>query len=103
MITNKDIEKLKTVFVTKPEFNEVKEDLAVVKQDVNVLKQDVKILKEDVSAIKEITQEVLSALDGITKTNQDLKSEYYALKASDDRQNKHIKQLADHNNLKLEE
>lgn len=85
MISEKDIEKIESrfrqIFVTKVEFFEL-----VVKVD-NLEKNQIVII---------------SMLDGIAKGFAELRMEYASLNVSDNRQNRHIAELADHVDLKLE-
>ena len=55
-LADEDIVRLETIFVTKPEFRELKQDITVLKEDVTVLKQDVVVLKQDVGGLKHDTR-----------------------------------------------
>jgi hypothetical protein len=79
MITDRDILRLKDIFVTKEEFN----------------------LKFD--ELKAIQDKILVFVDKILKKLDIMHSEYIALKVNDDRQNRQINQLADASGIKLEE
>ena len=87
MITDQDIQKLKKVFATK-------EDSQDVKVDMFGIKTEMKELKQELSAVKEITQGLATGVDKIIKKLDE--QEYPALKASDAEQNRRIKELADH-------
>ncbi len=109
MITEQDISKLKEHFVTKDEFkgefdvlkktfvtkDEFQAEIIPMKNDIAELKSDVKELKEDMKSVKETSQQILTIVDGFSKTFVDLKHEYVAASIKGDRHEKWIKHLAD--------
>lgn len=78
---DKDIEKLTSVFVTKNEFN---------------------ALKEEVSVIKENTQNILVAVDGLAKSFERLDHEYVSMKTQVNRHEKWHHQTAEKIGINLE-
>ncbi len=97
-----DINILKKDMVeVKTDIHVLKEGMIEVKTDIHVLKNDMGEVKEDMAAMKETTQAIFVAIDGLAKSFDTLSHEYVALKHSDDRQNRQIKQLADHVDVKL--
>jgi hypothetical protein len=73
MLTDKDIQKLTDVFVTKFEFKE---------------------LKDDVAALKENYQEMHVSVDKILKNLEN--QEYAVLKLNDTKQDAKLQELAEH-------
>ena len=54
MITDKDVQKLSSVFATK---NDLTQQLAPIKKDLKVIKKDVRQLKNDVNSSLKYTDE----------------------------------------------
>ncbi len=82
MITDTDIKKLSTVFATK---------------------QDVADIRDDVNGLKEIVQGLVIAVDGLTKTTSDALIEYSAMGMQLSRHERWHRQTANVLDMHLEE
>lgn len=81
MLTEGDIEKMKSVFATKPELDDVKEAL--------------------IEAIGIMRNDMLTGFDSIIKAIDDLRMEYVAMKMQLDRHERWIRELAEKVGYKL--
>ncbi len=92
MITDRDIEKLKSVFVTKDDLWQFGATFATK----FATKHEFTELKGEVGEMKITLNQIMNILDGYAKRFDFHDMEYTALKMSDDRQNEQIRQLAKH-------
>ncbi len=63
MLTDKDMEKLKKVFVTKKELQTIVK--SAIKGETVPLRQDIGDLKEEFKSVEEIARQTLHAVEGI--------------------------------------
>ena len=115
MLDVNDISKLKSVFATKVDFNNLatKKDLAkfLTKKDFSnaedrmlkifATKQDVKELRKDINSLRESVQALVVAVDSLAKSISDLSLEYAAISIQLSRHDRWIKQIAEKVGLHL--
>ncbi len=112
MLNDQDINKLKSVFATKDDFNnlatkkdlekttnDLKSEISEVRSemdrgfDLMAKKSDVEELKSDIGDLKELVQGLIISNDSIAKSIGDLTLEYAAIKHQINRHEEWIKQL----------
>lgn len=121
MLDDKDINKLKSVFATKEDFNnlvtkkdlektadklreEIKSSISDSQDRMLVLlasKKDVEEIRGDLGDLKELVQGIIISNDSIAKSIGDLTLEYAAIKHQINRHEEWIKQIAEKVGLKL--
>ena len=105
MITDEDVEKLKTVFATKDDLNAfaTKDDLNAfaTKNDFQELKHDFKEFREEFDVVKENVQAILSILDKQSKPITELQQENAMSTGRLNRHENWIKQIAKETNIIL--
>ena len=116
MLDDQDIKKLKSVFATREDFNNLatKSDFDVFKSEVSSIKSemnrgfglmasksDVNELKKDVEGLRESIQGMMVSVDNLAKVISDLRLEYAAISTQLTRHERWIKQIAEKVGLNL--
>ncbi|MBI4086559.1 hypothetical protein HY416_01100 [Candidatus Kaiserbacteria bacterium] len=101
MLDDRDIQKLSDVFVTKAEHKELKDTTVRIAEMVT--KHDIQLdrLEKKVENIETATKAILTAVDKISKSVDDLRHEYIAIKLQLDRHEKWIKEIAEKTGVAL--
>ncbi len=104
MLTDQDIKKLSSVVATKSDIKEVRKEVdtkfkslqAEMDRGFGLMakKSDVDELKKDVDGLRESVQNLVVAVDALTKVIFDLRLEYVAMKLQLNRHEEWIKQIA---------
>src|SRR3989338_2245364 len=106
MLDNKDINKLKSVLLTKEDAKNfaTKKDLDEMSANslkVFATKKDVEEIKSDISDLRKLVQGILVASDSLLKSMSDLKMKYAAISTQLTRHERWIKQIAEKVGLNL--
>jgi len=101
MLNDEDILKLKSVFATKGDIQEMKNDILSIKGDVSFLKTDILEVKSDMNDLKELIQGLIVSTDSIAKAIGNLSIEYAAITSQLSRHELWIKQIAEKVGLNL--
>jgi hypothetical protein len=99
MLTDQDIERLKSVFATKDEIKNELDGIVARTVEIMVTKQDLEELKSQVANLKDSNNKILTGIDGIIGILEN--AEIAATKRQVATHENWHHQIADHLNIKL--
>jgi len=102
MLEENDFQKLKELFATKEDLNNLLEKYATKAVEIFVTKEEIQEVKNDINALREQIQALTLSIDKLVKASENLFEEYISIKAHLDRHEKWIKQIANKLGIKLE-